>query len=145
MGYTICWYRPAVIDQAVYEQIQRDITRVLRRCEFEGIALAGPHGIGDPIITPDTIAFNGVREGEQWHEAFVFNRDESTEDKFDGDFRFCKTARKPYNLAVQCALIIINHYAPDVAVSSDGDLPQWADAQKLCQDMFGYGRDFTLS
>ena len=144
MGYTICWYRPAFIDPAAYEKIQHDITRVLQRVAFQGIALAGPDGIGRPLVEKGTIAFNGVRDGDLWHEAFVFNQDEEVEDTFDGNFRFCKTALKPYTLAVQCALIIITHYAPDVQVDPEGDLTLWHDAQSLCQDMFGYGRDFTL-
>jgi len=60
-------------------------------------------------------------------------------------FDFCKTAFKPYDLAVNAFLIIAKHYlGRDLIVESDGDIPQWIDAIELCQSNLGYGRDFVL-
>lgn len=60
-------------------------------------------------------------------------------------FGFCKTAFKPYDLAVQAALVVAAHYLDEaVVVSSDGSLEEWEDAIALCERVLGYGRAFTL-
>ena len=60
-------------------------------------------------------------------------------------FEFCKTAYKPYDLAVIICLIIAKHYLKDgIIVSSDGTLEQWKDGMIICQKILGYGLDFTL-
>jgi hypothetical protein len=60
-------------------------------------------------------------------------------------FEFCKTAYKPYDLAVIICLIIAKHYLTDqIVVSSDGRLDNWKDGMLICQKILGYGLDFTL-
>ena len=60
-------------------------------------------------------------------------------------FEFCKTAYKPYDLAVIICLIIAKHYlAEDILVASDGTLDNWRDGMLICQKILCYGLDFTL-
>jgi hypothetical protein len=60
-------------------------------------------------------------------------------------FHFCKTAYKPYDLAVQVCLVIAAHHLGDaILVSSDGSQEQWQDAIALCQSVLGYGGGFRL-
>ncbi|HOC43232.1 MAG TPA: hypothetical protein PKJ99_09505 [Thermoanaerobaculales bacterium] len=61
-------------------------------------------------------------------------------------FDCCKTAYKPYDLAVQVCLVIAAHHLGDaMQVSSDGSLDEWQDAIALCQEVLGYGRAFRLA
>jgi hypothetical protein len=60
-------------------------------------------------------------------------------------FEFCKTAYKPYDLAVIICLIIARHHLKEeIIVSSDGTVDQWKDGMLICQKILGYGLDFTL-
>lgn len=68
-------------------------------------------------MTKDLITFNGI--GDAAHETMWFDR------KGDG-FQFCKTARKPYDIAVIALLLLANRYAPEVwDIGSDGDAKDW--------------------
>ena len=88
--------------------------------------------------------------GDCSHETFAFLREMGLQDwdkpKADGKyFAFCKTAFKPYDLAVNACLIIIKHYLGDkVDVSSDGEMKDWQDAMGICENAFGYGKDFKV-
>lgn len=60
-------------------------------------------------------------------------------------FDCCKTNYKPYDLAVQVALVIAKHNLKDqIIVKSDGDESKWVEAKQLCQHFLGYGEDFKL-
>jgi len=60
-------------------------------------------------------------------------------------FAFCKTAYRPYDLAVQvCLVIAAHHLGAEIAVSSDGSMEEWQDAIALCQEVLGYGGEFRL-
>jgi len=60
-------------------------------------------------------------------------------------FEFCKTAYKPYDLAVIICLIIAKHHLKEeIIVSSDGRIDTWKDGMLICQKILGYGLDFTL-
>lgn len=88
--------------------------------------------------------------GDCSHETFNFPRDQKPDypHQMHQDnyvFDFTKTAYKPYDLAVNVALIIAKHYLGDrIYIHSDGELKHWEDGMKLCQAKFGYGIDFTL-
>jgi len=57
-------------------------------------------------------------------------------------FEFCKTAFRPYDLAVITFLVIAkHHFGNDLEVSSDGTIEQWFDGRMLCQQELGYGLD----
>jgi len=57
------------------------------------------------------IRFNGIED--DGHETFLF-------ELTSGDFNFCKTARKPYDLPVCECLIVLAAHIPSVTISSDG-------------------------
>ena len=60
-------------------------------------------------------------------------------------FNCCKTAYKPYDLAVIICLIIAKHHlGKEILVASDGTLDNWRDGMLICQKILGYGLDFTL-
>ena len=99
-------------------------------------------------IDSESIIFNGI--GEQGHETFTMNRKNPMEESYTGEneyFNFCKTARKEYDIAVCCALIIAKKYFGDIIkVSSDGeDEDGWDKAKELCQETLKYGSNFNLS
>lgn len=66
------------------------------------------------------IRFNGV--GELSHETFLIER-------FSREFEFCKTNRKPYDLAVCGVLILISLYADGGEISSDGLGETYTDSE----------------
>jgi hypothetical protein len=60
-------------------------------------------------------------------------------------FDCCKTAYRPYDLAVNCFLVIAQHRLGGLfRVSTDGDDWNWAEARVLCQQVLGYGADFEI-
>ena len=92
------------------------------------------------------IIFNGI--GEQSHETFYIERKNKLEPHGNPNFfGFCKTARKEYDIAVCCALIICKkHFADIFEVSSDGeDSDGWDKAKELCQKVLKYGKTFDIS
>ena len=99
------------------------------------------NGVGTHIVTESWYAGSMVEsricDGNCSHESFNLSTNA------DDCKSFCKTAYKPYDLAVQVALIIANHHAK-VSVSSDGDQTAWHEAAMLCQHFLEYGGDFRL-
>lgn len=54
-------------------------------------------------------------------------------------FDFCKTAFKPYDLAVTVFLVIAKHHlGSKIVVESDGELQHWVDAVIMCYNVLGY-------
>jgi hypothetical protein len=88
--------------------------------------------------------------GDCSHEGFVLEKYESMPDyqKTRGNkltFDFCKTAYKPYDIAVTAALIIAKHHLGNaIKISSDGNAKDWFDAALLIKTTLGYGFDFQL-
>jgi len=88
--------------------------------------------------------------GDCSHETFRVAREERKVQpwtKLVRGWRFdcCKTAYKPYDLAVTCALVILKRYlGEDIAVASDGKDANWWDAGFFCQMHLGYGQEFHL-
>ena len=112
-------------------------------------------------IDEKEISFNGI--GELSHEQFhiyrqmppeVFERHEEfaktyrvpsgINDKggavmLHPYFECTKTARKPYDIVVQCCLILAKkHLDKGIAVSSDGGEDEWTDAIRIIEKNFGY-------
>ena len=88
--------------------------------------------------------------GDCSYETFALPRVFSTDGYFSQNdegryFAFCKTAFRPYDLAVTTFLVIAKHYLGDkIDVSSDGEMQHWIDAVMMCETAFGYGNDFRL-
>jgi hypothetical protein len=90
--------------------------------------------------------------GDCSHETFSFpneahfERAIEREGKEKGKYFDCtKTAYKPYDLAVNCFLIIAKHHLKDkILVHSDGTNENWSDAAQLCEKLLGFGGKFRL-
>lgn len=88
-------------------------------------------------------------DGDCSHESFrlsrVFRAEEWQKPEHGMYFEFCKTAFKPYDLAVTACLIVAKHHLGGaIVVKSDGELDAWKDAMRLCQHVLGYGGGFGL-
>lgn len=105
----------------------------------------GALGIGSNVgITSGTLPFRTCN-GDCSYESVWFDRcmddDEVDENGLCGGF--CKTAFRPYDLAVTVFLLICKHHLGDLfRVSTDGEAKQWEDAQRLCQAELGYCLSF---
>lgn len=57
----------------------------------------------------------------------------------------CQTNYRPYDLPVQCCLIIFNHFfGKQFRIHSFGADEQWYEAANDCQAVLGYGLEFVL-
>lgn len=154
IGYTHYWRRPEKISQEKFDKIQADVRKIIDACTDMDIKIRGVDGIDEPIVTSQDICFNGdalACSGDFSHEAFDIPRidKEDSWHKMDecGVFGgFTKTARKPYDIAVTSALIVLKHYlGEDCEISSDGKDKDWFEAKMLCDKLFGYGLGYTLN
>lgn len=74
----------------------------------------------------NAISLNGI--GADAHEDFYFS-------KSDSGFNFCKTARKPYDLAVVSILLLAASYFKGVEFSSDGNINDHQEGIKLLESL----------
>lgn len=92
---------------------------------------------GGPCVSTRTLP----DDGDGSFESFVFTRAAAA-----ACFDSCKTNYRPYDLAVQCCLIVVDmHLSSWVAVQSDGDAAAWQEASDICQHVLGYGLNFSLA
>lgn len=131
MGYTHYWKLPnAEIEVDKWNSFVKDFKEILPNF----VGLLDTKGDQKLQVDSETIYLNGI--GEEQHETFSINRVGAS------DFEFCKTARKPYDIAVCSALIIAKrHFGDAIEVSSDGDNAdsEWLVAKALCIKELGYG------
>jgi hypothetical protein len=66
----------------------------------------------EPEVTDTSIRFNG--RGKNGHETFLISLDDNDPSAF------CKTARKPYDIAVCEVLLVLKAFMPKFNLSSDG-------------------------
>ena len=140
MGYTQYWQRPPRLPAEAFGRAVADCRRVLPETK---VPLAGAQGNGKPVFRADAIVFNGV--GAASLETFAIRLEEADRGAGRPQFSFCKTERRPYDLAVQVTLIVFKHHlGAALRVSSDGRDADWDAARRLCQEHLGYGADFHL-
>ena len=105
MGYTNYWKQHTDIPDEVWDLIRKEIEYLI---EY----------IGEGCIevlenNSETIAFNGRNKNA--HEDFILNKTKTSD-----SFGFCKTARKPYDLAVWHILTYTSHLlGPVFEISRD--------------------------
>jgi len=145
MGYTHYFaYDPnAQSFVAAWPQMVSDAQRITSHVqETLAIRLADGMGEGAPEISERRIWLNGPAAGDLGHETFVIDpapwriwneqaalghedwaEYERAQFKARGFLTgFCKTARKPYDIAVTSTLLRCRHLAPDAfVIGSDGD------------------------
>ena len=95
MGYTNYWYQKKSFSETEWKKV-KDEYKWLKEMA-DGIII-------DESENDDEIIFNGNPKDEQDHETFYINKKNDKE-----SFNFCKTARKPYDLAVWHLLYFINN------------------------------------
>jgi hypothetical protein len=159
VGYTHYWYRKKPLTQKQWEKVCMRVLDVIVFCdktctkahgkillawEYDSPMEEQPTLFGGqkflpkpPQVDNDVIRFNGWKD--EGHETFLVTRELPKTFRTDaGDtFDFCKTNRKPYDLAVMlCLLIMASTKA--VRVSSDGDWDnEWVPAREAYKKLFG--------
>lgn len=66
------------------------------------------------------------------------------EEKRELFFGCCKTACRPYDLIVTAVFIALKHHFSECVIRSDGEDKDWQDGRILCQNLLGYGIDFSV-
>lgn len=144
MGYTQYIYRKRDFTAKQWEKISLETFQILDYCKGRKIVLAYEYDSpesGNPEVTPDVIRFNGWRE--EGHETFLITRKRPENPPYDPDakeaFDFCKTAHKPYDLAVCLVLLSMKRHATgNVRIGSDGEWDgEWLEARKVYRELFG--------
>lgn len=122
MGYTHYWSADTSHPQyaQAWPALISDTTQILELLSGLGIALAGPMGIGAPIIDlTQGIGLNGDEHLGEDYESFQLY---PPAPHGRAGFEFCKTEHMPYDLAVTSILLRLVHLAPvAVRINSDGD------------------------
>lgn len=136
MGYTHYWTQVRDFTCEEWRQIGADVMPILNDVQHaQGVPLGDGEGNPgtQPVFTADHILFNGV--GDDSHETFVLYRRRPAKEPWQrrrgGDF--CKTARKPYDLAVTAMLCYLATVPgntelferPAFSVHSDGHGSEW--------------------
>lgn len=150
MGYTHYWYRKQLLDEKKFNEFAKACEAILTHCQNElGITLGDAMGEREPVVNPKIVAFNGTFD--KGHESAMFKQeltqgqDYISENERGLCFEFCKTAYKPYDVAVTACLIAANHIfgEENFTISSDGGEEGFQEGRELCQQLLGYGLDST--
>jgi hypothetical protein len=145
MVYTHYWaYQPDSPSFAtVFPHLVADTRLIIARLSDHGIELAGPSGIGQPLLHEAIITFNGARPdtGENFVLAPGAGSGLTERTRTGEPFRldYCQTRRQPYDLAVTTVLLRAQQLAPqDMVLASDGSWTHdWDRAQTLLGALFG--------
>ena len=128
------WRRPREVCHADWETLVDDVRCVVDGLQERGVALAGFLGLGRPLVTGETICFNGARPcwGESFVFARVFGRDGSGASVWDS----CDTFGHPYEAVVLCVLGLVKRHLGDgvdlaFTPPSDDALQNLAGHQRL--------------
>ena len=126
MGYTHYWTQQRDFDAAEFADVTADVLAILADAEHRyDVAIcdgaATPHS--RPEVTGERLAFNGTDIDDRGHETFELMRVRSRDPHLGPDYlgwNACKTARKPYDIAVTAALCYLASVVESHKVSSDG-------------------------
>lgn len=144
MGYSHYIYRKTDFTAKQWEKVSLEAFQILDCCKDRKIVLAYEYDApepGNPEVTPDVIRFNGWKD--EGHETFLITRKRPDNHAYDPDakesFDFCKTARKPYDLAVCLVMLSMKRHAPrSVRIGSDGEWDdEWLEARRVYRELFG--------
>lgn len=144
MGYSHYVHQKKTIPQRQWERICMKTFQVLDYCAGRKIRINYEYDVPKPPqVNDEVIRFNGW--GPEGHETFMLHKKkpdlQSWQEKGDDYFNFCKTARKPYDLAVTLVMLVIISEAPKcVTLSSDGDWDaedEWVPARNVYKELFG--------
>ena len=134
MGYTHHWTRKGNIAKGPWDNAMAAFNWALINKPERSHSAGGYYsdellGVDVEDHGPDALIFNGFGDGLD-HETFGVCRgvkkDEAMIALSKGSYRFCKTARKPYDLFVVVALQILHHFAPQNVI------PYWPGYDPEC-------------
>ena len=94
MGYTNYWHQTKAFTDKEWKSVKDEYNYIKDVCN--GL-------IVDETKDENEIIFNGNSIGDLCHETFVLTKNPRTKKHYEDDdlsFHFCKTACKPYDLAV---------------------------------------------
>lgn len=118
MAYTHYWDIKEAIPLSKWKLIAEDFNLIEHFCNTKGIMLSG---VG---ITSDYIIFNG----QDPYEDFCIYRKVLCSD-------FCKTGKRPYDLAVVLVLCSVKLHAPDcIELFTDGGDKVFTESVKVLMD-----------
>jgi hypothetical protein len=152
MGYTHYWTfdRSKMTQDELKIAFKKAVDEIvnLKNNLPKEIVIKGGQGDGEPIFSEEEIWFNGDFESESEHETFrvtleqpkiCIHHDANPLKSIyrNQNFKFCKTARKPYDLLVCASLIALNKYMPEAfTYSSDGGEEDWKKPKEFYQQFF---------
>ena len=153
MGYTHYWYRPKEISIEKMAAIAEDFSKIVLTLDGMGVRLADGHGVGVPQIDTEMVYFNGLQNcGHPANSEITIPWPSQTaQGVTDGKGEragnwFCKTAYRPYDLALNAFLVIAKHHLEEnILVSSDGEIQHWAEGIELCRTYLGYDELYQFS
>ncbi len=130
MGYTHYFKQNKPVTDEQWAAFTKDAKVALKAIKKRGIVLISNDESG-VIINNERINLNGDEENGLDHETFYMTKDYPR-------FNFCKTARKPYDLAVCSLLLLANEHMPGHHdIGSDGDSDDWKEALEFNEEIFG--------
>lgn len=141
MGYTHYWYRKRDFATKEWSAIKKDVLDIVRYCGENRIRIAEEYDSRDePIVSAVAIQFNGCED--EGHETFLVTRVMPDRMDWESDrdevFSFCKTAHKPYDMAVMLSLLVCVRHSDSIRIESDGDWDgEWTPARRVFKKLFG--------
>jgi len=142
MGYTSYWRLSRQISERNYKKLVSDMKQIETFVEnitepSEKFTLHD--GLGETkgvAYYANSFNFNGDASINADHEDFALRLGES-------EGGFCKTARKPYDLAVSLILISLKYHIRSTRITSDGDNDDWRGAFEKWNEIFP-NRNFIM-
>ena len=129
MGYTNYWIQKKPFNNRQWNIIKKEYDYIKENFGVNNANEYEENIIEDQTTKSDEIVFNGNKKNNLDHETFVLTKN-FREPFYNGDdvkFNFCKTARKPYDLAVWHLLTFVKMIAPNsIDIKRDG----WYNGRK---------------
>jgi len=164
MGYTHYWgLKNSTISQKNFNKVVKDLRKIEKYFSDNTIfSESGGTFYSDREIPTELFNGNGTNKGVYYSgyeingkfecESFMFNGDNSEDydhetmslHSGDNDWQFCKTARKPYDLAVCLILLSLKYHARSTDITSDGDNEDWSHAFRLWDKIFSRSISFKF-
>lgn len=132
MSYTRHWFRPLEIESSVFDKIAEDMNTLYP--EFK--QKVEQYEASADVIYIDGFLFPRIIPDE-WKTMFVNHNGRM--------HQFCNTNGERFQLAVECALVVIHHHLKDqIIVTGDGEMWGFRNAMELVSEHLPYGEDFQL-
>lgn len=130
MGYTHYWKFNQEPTPEKFAEFVTGVKQITATADEAGVA------IGEELYGSEGVQFNGVGDGA--HETFYIGLPIGDKQYDDGKgWDWCKTAQKPYDMAVTASLILAKKiFGKDIEIKSDGNWSDWESGQLLYESVF---------